>query len=189
MGEGKKMTQNGKIKELQEKAERSLCKLLPVANGCFRDTDLTIQYRVKTRESIMEKCLKKNMAPEELTDLLGIRIIGKPKDFGRILKKVFENFNVTQVEDFWFHTTDLGYRSFHVLIDVDGFCVELQIHTAVSSAFALLCHGFYKTCREKCCSSELLSQLKLGLEKEAQDVNGEHLVLKNLTLMNGGKLL
>ncbi len=164
-----------RIDILQDNAVRCLSELMPKIEKTFRDMEITIQYRVKTKESILKKCKLKNLLAEKLTDILGIRVIGKTKDFDIILNKIFENFEVKELEDFWFHTTELGYRSFHVLIDVNGFTVEMQIHTAVSSAFALLCHNFYKNNKNNCCTQEVLTELKKSLEKEAERVNCNHL--------------
>jgi ppGpp synthetase/RelA/SpoT-type nucleotidyltranferase len=172
------------IRELQKRAVRKLRKLAPLIEEIFENMPITIHYRIKTKESIIEKCKRKNLLPEELADILGIRIIGKSKYFVEILSRVFNNFSVREIEDFWYHATDLGYRSFHVLIEVDGFVVELQIHTAVSSAFALLCHDFYKNCKNIGNFREAVFLLKKNLEEEAQQVNGNHVALVNFRVAN-----
>ena len=168
---------NERIENLQKKAANSLCSLMLIFEKIFRDIEVNVNYRIKTRESIIRKCGAKNLHPEDLTDILGIRLIGKTKDFVKILRKIFHNFNVKSIEDFWFHPTNLGYRSLHLLVKVGGLIVELQIHTAVSSAFALLCHEFYKGNKELKNIENLVLVLRKNLESEAKKVNFDHLNL------------
>jgi ppGpp synthetase/RelA/SpoT-type nucleotidyltranferase len=165
------------IKGLQKQAAVRASKLALLLEEIFEDLPINVHYRIKSRESILKKCDRKNLSPENLTDILGIRLTAKTGSFQEILRRVFINFKVEEIEDFWFHTTELGYRSFHVLINVDNFIVELQIHTALSSAFALLCHDIYKNHSENEPAKDAVLLLRRTLEGEAQGVNGDHVAL------------
>ncbi len=120
-----------------------------------------ISARIKTDESMREKCRRKNLpenahsALHELQDAIGIRIICAFRDdiYG-ILEHIRNLPGVTIVEeiDYIRHAKPNGYRSYHLILsvetafeDVEGktpghYFVEVQLRTIAMDSWASLEH-------------------------------------------------
>ena len=134
--------------------------------------------RVKSTESIMEKCSKKGLEPtadnivNNIHDLLGIRIVCtfmddtfKVRDAVRGIKGI----KVIEEKDYITNAKPNGYRSYHMIVQSDsGYYAEIQIRTISMDMWAALEHDIkYKkdikankeliTAELKRCADELAS--------------------------------
>ena len=117
--------------------------------------------RVKSEESMAEKCERKNLpstphsAMKELRDSIGIRIICSFIDdiYANIEKiRAFPDCRVVEEKDYIRHAKPNGYRSYHMILeytvpfaDVDGnhpgtFYIEIQLRTIAMDSWAALEH-------------------------------------------------
>ncbi|CAN6467030.1 unnamed protein product [Victoria cruziana] len=129
---------------------------------CLVD-DLSVHGRFKSRFSTMKKLLKDGRRPEEVNDLLGLRVILRPKSDGDAL----ENGKVAcyrareVIQDLWREIPSRlkdyiskpkanGYQSLHMAVDVGDVghpLMEIQIRTAEMDAQAVdgsASHSLYK---------------------------------------------
>jgi len=120
-----------------------------------------LSVRIKTDESMREKCRRKGLpetarsALHELKDSIGIRIvcpfINDVYDMVETIRG-FDNCRVVEEKDYIRHVKDNGYRSYHMIVvvetefpDVLGrtpgqYFVEIQIRTIAMDTWASLEH-------------------------------------------------
>ncbi len=117
--------------------------------------------RIKTDESMREKCRRKGLPENEnsalatLTDAIGIRIVCSfVDDVYNIVEHIrtFNNCEIVEEKDYIRHAKSNGYRSYHMILavhtvekDVLGripgiYYVELQIRTIAMDTWAALEH-------------------------------------------------
>ncbi|MCR5215085.1 MAG: GTP pyrophosphokinase family protein [Eubacterium sp.] len=117
--------------------------------------------RIKTDESMREKCRRKGLpetshsALAELTDAIGVRVICSfVDDIFNIVEYIrsLDNCQIVKEKDYIRHAKPNGYRSYHIILgvqtkekDVLGrvpgiFYVELQIRTIAMDTWAALEH-------------------------------------------------
>ncbi len=117
--------------------------------------------RIKTDESMREKCRRKGLPENEksalvdMTDAIGIRIVCSfVDDVFNIVEHIrtFSNCEIVEEKDYIRHAKSNGYRSYHVILavhtqekDVLGrmpgiYYVELQIRTIAMDTWAALEH-------------------------------------------------
>ena len=117
--------------------------------------------RIKSEESMREKCIKKGLpetpfsALHEIRDAIGIRIVTAFRDdIWAIVEEIrrMDRVRVVKEKDFVHHAKANGYRSFHMILqlstdfpDVEGnnpgrYYVELQIRTIAMDSWASLEH-------------------------------------------------
>lgn len=129
--------------------------------------DISIKGRYKSRFSTMKKLLRSNLKPEELHDILGLRVIIDPKpgkymDVERGDRACYRTLEVIQslwkevpsrTKDYISKPKGNGYRSLHVVIDISecGALVvplmEIQIRTVEMDMIAeggVASHSLYK---------------------------------------------
>lgn len=120
-----------------------------------------ILARIKTDESMREKCIRKGLpetaesALSKLTDAIGIRVICSfVDDVFNIVDHIrsFDDCEIIEEKDYIRHAKPNGYRSYHMILgvhtsesDVMGntpgtFYVELQIRTIAMDTWAALEH-------------------------------------------------
>lgn len=120
-----------------------------------------ILARIKTDESMREKCIRKGLpetaesALSKLTDAIGIRVICSfVDDVFNIVEYIrsFDDCEIIEEKDYIRHAKPNGYRSYHMILgvhtsesDVMGntpgtFYVELQIRTIAMDTWAALEH-------------------------------------------------
>ena len=120
-----------------------------------------ILARIKTDESMREKCIRKGLpetaesALSKLTDAIGIRVICSfVDDVFNIVDYIrsFDDCEIIEEKDYIRHAKPNGYRSYHMILgvhtsesDVMGntpgtFYVELQIRTIAMDTWAALEH-------------------------------------------------
>jgi relA/spoT domain protein len=117
--------------------------------------------RIKTHESMIEKCKRKDFevsthsALKEIKDAIGVRIVcGFVDDIYTLvgLFKDMENINVVEEKDYILNVKPNGYRSYHMILEVitpypdcDGnengkYYIEIQLRTIAMDSWASLEH-------------------------------------------------
>ncbi len=120
-----------------------------------------LDARVKTEESMREKCHRKGVpeTPEgalrELHDSIGIRVVTGFRDdiYTNVeLLKQMDGVTVVEEKDYVHHAKENGYRSYHMILDyissypdITGgypghFFIEVQIRTIAMDSWAALEH-------------------------------------------------
>lgn len=124
--------------------------------------EITVHGRYKSRYSTMKKLLNKGRKPEEVNDILGLRVILKPRsgDEGemacyraREVVRVLWKEIAHRTKDYMAKPKANGYRSLHMAVDVseDGQTrplMEIQIRTAEMDMLASggnAAHSLYKS--------------------------------------------
>ena len=109
-----------------------------------------IQYttsRIKSSESVMKKIGNEYSL---LHDIIGVRIICSFVDeIYEVKDWIHSCFKVVEVRDYLSQPKPSGYRSLHVICEVDGCLVEIQVRTIALDFWANLEHQIhYKASRE-----------------------------------------
>ena len=120
-----------------------------------------IAARIKTDESMRDKCRRKGLeetaesALLELKDAIGVRIVCSfMDDIYEILERIrsFEGCRIEEEKDYIRHTKPNGYRSYHLILDMESeyedvagrkpghFYVEVQLRTIAMDSWAALEH-------------------------------------------------
>jgi ppGpp synthetase/RelA/SpoT-type nucleotidyltranferase len=102
-----------------------------------QELGLTTTARLKTSNTIIEKLRRDKTRLAQMQDIAGVRIV---KDMGiaeqdRLVKGIAELFPEHTIVDRR-QKPNHGYRAVHVIARVDGMPVEIQVRTAVQSAWA-----------------------------------------------------
>lgn len=122
----------------------------------------SIQSRLKSPESILNKMIKRNLPltieaiEENLTDIAGVRVICSFLEDIYTLKKAIEkqdDIKVLMIKDYIKNPKPNGYRSLHMIVEIPIFLlnekrpmkVEIQLRTIAMQTWASLEHQiFYK---------------------------------------------
>lgn len=130
-----------------------------------------VEGRVKTIFSILEKCQKKGISIDDVTekieDIAGVRIICQfVEDIEHVVKLLRRrsDLEIKQEKDYVSEPKDSGYRSYHMIVwytveTIDGpkkIMVEIQIRTMAMNFWATIEHS-------------LQYKYKLHMPKEIQD--------------------
>ena len=120
-----------------------------------------ISYRIKSEESMREKCWRKGIPENEysalhiLKDAIGIRVVSSFIDdvYTTInYIKTLDNCKIIEEKDYIKHAKQTGSRSYHIILainvpfkDVNGnnpgeFYIELQVRTIAMDTWASLEH-------------------------------------------------
>lgn len=120
-----------------------------------------IEDRIKSLESLTEKCERKNVSPEEIQEKIhdwgGIRLICKHrKDATQLVKAIktlqLPGFSVVHEKNYNLNPKKNGYSGYHLdcqvtVPTVDGnkpVPIEIQIRTTSQDTFAVIEHDHYK---------------------------------------------
>lgn len=108
-----------------------------------------IEHRIKTDESMREKCRRKGL-PETsesalyiLHDAIGIRIICKFLNDVYTIKnkiKALNNIEIIEEKDYIQDCKPNGYRSYHLIIRYLGYFIEIQLRTISQNTWSQLEH-------------------------------------------------
>jgi putative GTP pyrophosphokinase len=105
--------------------------------------------RIKSEASAREKCRRKGIpettesAMTRLHDLIGLRVVCP------FLSDVFlirdyiaasDQFTIVEEKDYIRHAKPNGYRSYHLIVRVDGYDAEIQLRTISMDTWAALEH-------------------------------------------------
>jgi len=132
--------------------------------------------RIKEEDSMREKCRRKGLpettksALEDIQDAIGIRVVCSFLDDVFTIKdalKALPDTEVVKEKDYIRHSKPNGYRSYHMILKVRGFYVEVQLRTISQDTWAALEHHLkYK--KELNGNTELIaSELKRCAEELA----------------------
>ncbi|MDD2414604.1 MAG: GTP pyrophosphokinase family protein [Eubacteriaceae bacterium] len=139
-----------------------------------------VKSRIKSRESMMEKCVRQHLEPNAetalrcMTDYIGIRVVCSfVKDVFAIVDalKADNRFEVIKDKDYITHPKPNGYRSYHFIVAVpvgtgEKMAVEIQLRTIAQDCWASLEHQLrYK--RKIPHEAMLVSELKRCAEEMA----------------------
>jgi ppGpp synthetase/RelA/SpoT-type nucleotidyltranferase len=136
-----------KLEEMAEKLEALLVNELKLGGIEF----IEVETRVKTLESFLEKCMRKNINNPftDITDLVGVRVIFPFLDDLDIVEPVIKkNFEILKKVD---KKQEQGYKVFayeaiHYHLLYEGSVFELQLRTLIQHTWAVLDQKlFYKT--------------------------------------------
>ena len=108
-----------------------------------------LKARIKTDESMREKCRRKGLpetresALSRLFDAIGLRIVCPFLDDVYLMRDrilAMPGIEVIQEKDYIKNVKPNGYRSFHMIIRLEGFYSEIQIRTISMDTWAALEH-------------------------------------------------
>lgn len=109
-----------------------------------------IETRIKSIYSIFRKTQRKNLAPEEIDDILGFRIITHSlEDCYRILEVLQKKWGGRhqRIQDYISTPKESGYQSLHLHVHIKNIPVEFQIRDTAMHHMAergSAAHGEYK---------------------------------------------
>ncbi|MEK4187199.1 MULTISPECIES: GTP pyrophosphokinase [unclassified Paenibacillus] len=150
--------------DLKQQLYNSLCnEFITQLNALFNEHNISlvapIQYRVKTWNSIVDKCQKYNLTPEivgDINDIAGLRImLLYKKDILKVCDIIEKNFTIMRREDTGERLGDnqFGYGSIHfevtplnewttlpTLKRLAGLRAEVQVRTASQHIWAASSH-------------------------------------------------
>ena len=158
-----------------------------------------VEGRVKTIFSILEKCQKKGIAIDDVTekieDIAGIRIICQfVEDIDHVvaLLRKRNDLEIKQEKDYIREPKDSGYRSYHMIVwytvqTMEGpkkIMVEIQVRTMAMNYWATIEHSLqykYKLHMPEEIQNRLLkvSDAMVGLDKEMSQVRLEIMDAQN----------
>lgn len=158
-----------------------------------------VEGRVKTVVSILEKCQKKGISIDDVTekieDIAGVRIICQfVEDIGRVVELLRQrsDLEIKKEKDYVSEPKDSGYRSYHMIVwytveMLDGpkrIMVEIQIRTMGMNYWATIEHSLqykYKMHMPKEIQERLLkaSDATVLLDKEMSQVRLEIMDAQN----------
>ncbi|KAI7755418.1 hypothetical protein M8C21_027725 [Ambrosia artemisiifolia] len=122
--------------------------------------EISVEGRLKSHYSTMKKLLRDGRKPEEVNDILGLRIILKPRSESESSEKACYRARAviqslwkevpSRSKDYISRPKANGYKSLHMAVDVTGSgrpLMEIQIRTAEMNLLAsdgAASHAFYK---------------------------------------------
>ncbi|MDO4615360.1 MAG: GTP pyrophosphokinase family protein [Lachnospiraceae bacterium] len=105
--------------------------------------------RIKSDESMRDKCIRKGLpftvdsVLHEIHDAIGIRVVcAFLSDVYTIRDRIvkFPGCSIHAEKDYIRHAKPNGYRSYHLILNVRGYFVEVQIRTISMDTWAALEH-------------------------------------------------
>ena len=149
--------------------------------------------RIKSEESMREKCRRNNLPETEesalkiIHDAIGVRIVCAFLDDVFLIRdylKEMPDFTVVQEKDYIRNAKPNGYRSYHmILLSAKGYYVEVQLRTISMDTWAALEHHMKYKKDLNCDVSLISSELKRCADELAStDVSMQ--TIKNLIFEN-----
>jgi ppGpp synthetase/RelA/SpoT-type nucleotidyltranferase len=110
--------------------------------GTFLGVALTASNRLKTTGPIIDKCRRKTRL-STMQDIVGFRIVGdltlrQQDELVKELRGCFEQTRVVDRRAKPMH----GYRAVHLIAEVDGFPVEIQVRTVLQDRWAQMMESY-----------------------------------------------
>ena len=108
-----------------------------------------LKYRIKSDESMREKCRRKGLpetedsALHQVQDAIGLRIVCTFLDDVYSVRdsiKSIEGIEVVREKDYIRNVKPNGYRSYHLIVKIQGYFAEIQIRTISMDTWAALEH-------------------------------------------------
>lgn len=102
----------------------------------------SVSSRIKEEKSIINKLKKRNLTHwKEINDTIGVRVVCMfLQDVYDLKDWIFNNFTVISEKDYVKNPKSNGYRSCHIIVEVDGIKVEIQLRTLAMEFWATLEH-------------------------------------------------
>ena len=107
----------------------------------------TVYHRVKSEQSAAQKAARKNVEMTQLNDLYGMRVVvGNELQVYETLNIICANYPVVPgtIKNYIQNPKPSGYRSIHVVAQIDERRVEFQLRTSEMHAIAEAEHEAYK---------------------------------------------
>lgn len=138
------------ISEMNDILDRIASIRMEMKNNIGMDPVEHCLSRIKTDDSMREKCLRKGLpvttesALTKIYDAIGIRVVCDfLSDVYQIEDRIrdFNDVEVIEEKDYIMHVKPNGYRSFHLIIKTKkGYYVEIQLRTISMDTWAALEH-------------------------------------------------
>jgi ppGpp synthetase/RelA/SpoT-type nucleotidyltranferase len=109
-----------------------------------------VTARLKTSDSIFEKMQRRNIYPEQMTDIGGIRILFPDiKSVYDGASKIRQRFIILEEEDY-IDRPKSGYRGYHMLVKAGDKVIEVQLKTPMMEEWTYISHAtMYKRAAPK----------------------------------------
>lgn len=121
--------------------EKARLDTMCIIEKCDQDKIHSVKSRIKEPESLIRKMEMKGKALEEITDIIGIRIICHfIDDIYDILAELKQYLVIKEEKDYIATPKENGYRSYHLVADMNGIPVEIQLRTMAIDFWATLEH-------------------------------------------------
>jgi ppGpp synthetase/RelA/SpoT-type nucleotidyltranferase len=132
--------QSEKLEEYRQQYRAAMNTVVRRLRMLFAGKPVTIQFRLKTVESMREKLIRKGYrCLAQMTDIAGVRVlILNYAAIPFVSQTVQEHFVVREKENLVDDPRGTGYRAIHYLLSAAGRIVELQIHTIRGNLWALM---------------------------------------------------
>lgn len=136
-------------------------------HGTFFGVELTASNRLKTTGPIIDK-LRRKTRLSSMQDIVGYRIVGDLTlhQQDQLVDELRECFDKVRVVDRRARPM-YGYRAVHVIAEVDGFPVEIQVRTYAQDGWAQMMEGYADNAGREIRYGEMPPNLKSG---ELRDV-------------------
>lgn len=107
-----------------------------------QETIHSISSRIKEESSIKRKLKKRNISHwREINDTVGVRVVCMfLQDVYDLKEWIFSNFTVLSEKDYVKNPKINGYRSCHIIVQMDNVKVEIQLRTLAMEFWATLEH-------------------------------------------------
>ena len=108
-----------------------------------------IQYRIKTKDSIIKKMEKVGNNIYDVYDLIGIKYVFQDLSivdtFCKNIKSI-KDFNIVEIKDYLkkIHPRDPNYNALHILLTYDNFPCEIEIMDTNMSKHIIMSHDDFK---------------------------------------------
>ena len=108
-----------------------------------------LKYRIKTEDSMREKCRRKGLpetqesALQHIRDAIGLRVVCTFLDDVYAIRDYLvsrEDVTLIDEKDYIRNVKPNGYRSLHMIVQKDGYFAEIQIRTISMDTWAALEH-------------------------------------------------
>jgi hypothetical protein len=96
-----------------------------------------VESRLKTADSLQEKLARKDYPLSEMSDIIGLRLtVPNIDDVYKAVAKIQDVFDPHEMDDKIKNPPDGAYRAYHMVANVDGKPVEIQVRTSNQSKLA-----------------------------------------------------
>ena len=134
-------------------------------------TDAQVYGRVKSPVSLINKLRRKALGT--LTDVAGTMIVvPTAADARKAVRELDDSFVVSERRDYYRRPLN-GYRAFHLIIDLDGVPVEIQVKTERMKTLSAVSHHAYKTGRLDPAGMDSASMLATRADEGDRDAQRE----------------
>lgn len=140
-------------KDLENEKEKIIGDILEIENYLKKKKGMDpiehINSRIKSEESMREKCRRKGLPENEhsalydIHDAIGIRIVCAFLDDVYDIRNALveeKHYEVFQEKDYIRNVKPSGYRSYHLILKVDNYFCEIQLRTISQDSWAALEH-------------------------------------------------